>query len=83
MSKQNSTMTPQNSTFTVRSEVREGKAGKVGRPATGRNARIIRLSIPIWLADQAKQAASDEGETYSGFISRAMEAALVQFQSNQ
>ena len=62
MSKQNTTRT----------------GGKVGRPATGRTTRTIRVSVPIWLADQSRQAAFESGETYSGLISRALRGLLHQ-----
>jgi len=56
-------------------------AGKVGRPATGRTTQTLRASVPKWLAEQARQAAFDTGETYSGFIARALQAALLQSKS--
>lgn len=57
------------------------KKRKVGRPATGRTTRIIRASVPIWLDDEAKKAAFDTGESYSGFITRAVQTAILQLKS--
>lgn len=54
---------------------------KVGRPATGRTTRIIRASLPIWLDDEAKKSAFDTGESYSGFITRAVQSAILQLKS--
>jgi len=54
---------------------------KVGRPATGRTTRVIRASVPIWLDDEAKKSAFDTGESYSGFITRAIQSAILQLKS--
>ncbi len=60
-----------------------GKARKAGRPAKGRSTQVISFSIPIELDDTAKKAAFENGESYSGFISRAMQRALLQMQSSK
>lgn len=62
-------------------QISTGAAGKVGRPATGKTTQTIRASVPVWLAEESKQAAFDIGATYSGFIARALQAALLRSRS--
>jgi len=77
-------MTKQNYTIRIAGEDRrDGKAGEAGRPDAGRSTRVISLSIPIQLDATAKKAAFDNGESYSGFISRAMQSALNEIQSTK
>ncbi len=62
----------------VSSKPTEKKKGKAGRPATGRKTGIIRASVPLWLIDEAKKAAFEGGETFSGLVTRSVHSVILQ-----
>jgi|GEM_PF-2163750 len=82
MSKQNSTSTG-GMGVKVESGATVEKTGKVGRPSTGRSTRVISISVPTQLDTTAKKAAFTNGESYSGFITRAMQMALLRIESTK
>ena len=50
---------------------------KVGRPATGVTKEVIKASVGIQLASEAKKIAMRNGESFSQFVSRAIHSLVI------
>lgn len=64
--------------FTLKKKTIKAKKpkGKVGRPATGNKHAKLTVSVPIWIVDEAKLMAKENGESLSRFIARAIHEQL-------
>ncbi len=50
---------------------------KMGRPPTGITKDIIRASVDKTLAAKAKKLAFKKGDSFSAFVSRALESLIL------
>lgn len=48
-----------------------------GRPATGKTKGVVKVTVNLGLIEECKKAAFQKGESFSQFVSRAMQTLLI------
>lgn len=50
---------------------------KAGRPPTGRTKQVIKATVDEKIVAEAKKVASQNGESFAAFVSRAIHSQLL------